>query len=121
MENERIFAQKIRNQYTEKEPTALDELRRLDSEVKRPANILAYCIGGVSAVVMGAGMSLVMTDIGETLGIPSAFAIGIVIGAVGLCAALLNYPLYKRIVNGRKEKYGEKIIALSDKIINDKN
>ena len=38
MNNEKEFlVQKIRTQYTEKEHTALDDLKALDSKVKRPA------------------------------------------------------------------------------------
>ncbi len=117
--NDQLFmAQKIRTQYMEKEFNELDALRELDAKVKRPANIFAYVFGSVSAVVMGAGMSLVMTDIGTTLGIANAMIPGIVIGTVGLGLSLLTYPMYKRILNLRKKKYGAKIIELSDKIIN---
>ena len=42
----------------EKEFTELDALRALDARVKRPANVFAYAFGSVSAIIMGAGMSL---------------------------------------------------------------
>ena len=68
--NDREFlVQKIRSQYTEKESTELDALRELDAKVKRPANVFAYVFGSISAIIMGAGMSLVMTDIGATVNI----------------------------------------------------
>ena len=60
-----FLVQKIRTQYTEKEHTGLDELKELDTKVKRPANVFAYIFGSISAIIMGAGMSLVMTDIAE--------------------------------------------------------
>ena len=113
-----FMAQKIRTQYMEKTPSELDALRELDSKVKRPANVFAYTFGSISAIVMGAGMSLVMTDIGATIGITSALVPGIAIGVLGLGMALLTYPMYKRILNARKKKYGAEIITLSDKIIN---
>jgi hypothetical protein len=116
--DQQFVAQKIRAQYMEKESTELDALRELDSRVKRPANIFAYAFGSVSAIVMGSGMSLVMTDIGATLGIKSALVLGIVIGALGLGMALLTYPIYKKILEIRKSKYSSEILALSDKIIN---
>ena len=112
------MAQKIRTQYMEKTPAELDALRELDAKVKRPANVFAYVFGSISAVVMGAGMSLVMTDIGATLGIASALVPGIVIGALGLGMALLTYPAYKRILDRRKKKYGTEILTLSEKIMN---
>ena len=116
--DQQFMAQKIRAQYMEKEFTELDELRELDAKVKRPANVFAYIFGSISAIVMGAGMSLVMTDIGATIGITSALVPGIAIGALGLGMALLTYPMYKGILNSRKKKYGAEILTLSDKIMN---
>ena len=116
--DQQFMAQKIRTQYMEKTPSELDELRELDAKVKRPANVFAYTFGSISAIIMGAGMSLVMTDIGATVGIGSALVPGIVIGVIGLGMAALTYPIYKKILGSRKEKYGAEIIALSDKIMN---
>ena len=101
----------------EKTPSELDALRELDAKVKRPANVFAYIFGSISAIVMGAGMSLVMTDIGATIGITSVLVPGIAIGVVGLGMALLTYPMYKGILNSRKKKYGAEILTLSDKIM----
>ena len=116
--DQQFMAQKIRTQYMEKTPSELDALRALDAKVKRPANVFAYVFGSISAIVMGAGMSLVMTDIGVTLGIASAMIPGIVIGVVGMIMALVNYPIYKGILNSRKKKYGAEILMLSDRIMN---
>ena len=117
--NDRTFiAQKIRTQYVEKKSTELDALRELDAKVKRPANVFAYVFGSISAIVMGAGMSLVMTDIGTIIGLGSAMAPGIIIGVVGMAMAIINYPIYKGVLNSRKRKYADKIIALSEKIMN---
>ena len=116
--DQQFMAQKIRTQYMEKTPSELDALRELDAKVKRPANVFAYTFGSISAVIMGAGMSLVMTDIGTTLGIANALVPGIVIGVAGLGMALLTYPMYKGILNSRKKKYGAEILTLSDKIMN---
>lgn len=116
--DQQFVAQKIRTQYMEKEPSELDALRKLDSKVKRPANVFAYTFGSISAVVMGAGMSLVMTDIGAVIGITSALVPGIAIGVAGLGMSLLTYPIYKGILNSRKKKYGAEILSLSDRIIN---
>ena len=116
--DQQFMAQKIRAQYMEKESTELDELRRLDAKVKRLASVFAYIFGSLSAVIMGAGMSLVMTDIGSTIGMDSTMIPGIVIGVVGMIMALVNYPIYKGILNSRKKKYGVEILSLSEKIMN---
>ena len=116
--DQQYMAQKIRAQYVEKQTGEIDALRALDAKVKRPANVFAYVFGSISAIVMGAGMSLVMTDVGAAIGIADALVPGIAIGTLGLGMALLTYPMYKGILNARKKKYGAEILALSDKIMN---
>ena len=115
--SQNFMVEKIRTQYMEKESTELDALRELDAKVKRPANVFAYVFGSISAIVMGCGMSLVMTDIGTTLGIPYTMALGIVIGIIGMFAAIINYPVYKKILGSRRKKYADEIITLSNKIM----
>lgn len=112
-----FIAQKIRTQYMEKESTELDALRELDNKVKRPANIFAYVFGSVGAVIMGAGMSLTMTEIGAAIGLANAMVPGIVIGVIGMAMAVATYPIYKKLLSSRKKKYGKEILELSDKII----
>ena len=116
--DQQFMAQKIRTQYMEKTPSELDALRALDAKVKRPANVFAYIFGSLAAIIMGAGMSLVMTDIGAIIGMSNAMIPGIVIGVVGLGMAILTYPMYKGILASRKKKYGAEILKLSDRIIN---
>ena len=112
-----FLVQKIRTQYTEKENTQLEELKRLDNTVKRPANIFAYVFGSISAIIMGSGMSLVMTDIGTTLGMENTMVPGIIIGVVGMVMAIATYPIYKKMLASRRRKYADQIIALSDEIM----
>lgn len=112
-----FIVQKIRTEYTVKENTQLDSLKKLDAKVKKPANVFAYVFGSIAAIILGSGMSLVMTDIGETIGIENTLTYGIVIGVIGMLMAIANYPIYKRILTSRRKKYADKIIALSDKII----
>ena len=115
--DQEFLVQKIRTQYTEKENTGLDELKELDAKVKRPANVFAYIFGSISAIIMGGGMSLVMTDIADIVGITNPMLWGIIIGLVGMLMAIVNYPLYKGILGSRRKKYADKIITLSDKIM----
>ncbi len=115
--DQEFLVQKIRTQYTEKEHTELDALKELDAKVKRPANVFAYTFGTISAIIMGCGMSLVMTDIGSMIGMNDSMLPGIVIGVVGMLLAIVNYPMYKGIMNARKKKYAPEIMKLSDKIM----
>lgn len=114
-----FLVQKIRTQYTEKEHAQLDALKELDSKVKRPANVFAYTFGSVGAIIMGSGMSLVMTEIGSMIGMETGMIPGIIIGIIGLIIVIINYPIYKGILSSRRKKYAEQIIALSDEIMED--
>ena len=114
--DQEFLVQKIRTQYTEKQHTELEELKALDAKVKKPANIFAYTYGSLGAIVMGSGMSLVMTEIGAMIGLASAMIPGIVIGVVGMGMALSTYPLYKKILNKRKKTYAPAILQLSEKL-----
>ena len=115
--DQEFLVQKIRTQYTEKQHTELDTLKELDAKVKKPANIFAYTYGSVSAIIMGAGMSLVMTEIGTILGLTSAMVPGIAIGVVGLSMALTTYPIYKKILEGRKKKFAPEILKISEQLM----
>ena len=117
MKDQEFMVQKIRSQYTEREHTELDALKALDAKAKKPAKIFGYTYGSIGTIVMGAGMSLVMTDIGALLGMTDTLLPGIVIGIVGLVMVLTTYPIYKRILNSRKKKYAGKIMELSDRIM----
>ena len=117
MKDQEFIVQNIRTQYTEKQHTELDELKALDARVKKPANVFAYTYGSVGAIVMGSGMSLVMTEIGTILGLTATMVPGIAIGVVGMGMALTTYPIYKRILGSRKKKYAAQIMELSDKIM----
>ena len=117
MKDQEFMVQKIRSQYTEREHTELDALKALDAKAKKPAKIFGYTYGSIGTIVMGAGMSLVMTDIGALLGMTDTLLPGIVIGIVGLVMVLTTYPIYKRILNSRKKKYASKIMELSDRIM----
>ena len=114
--DQEFLVQKIRTQYTEKQHTELDELKALDAKVKCPANVFAYTYGSVSAIVMGAGMSLVMTEVGAVIGITSMVP-GIAIGILGMGMALTTYPIYKKILSNRKKKYAPDILKLSEKVM----
>lgn len=116
--DQEFLVQKIRTQYTEAKHTELDELKALDAKVKKPANVFAYTYGSLSAIVMGAGMSLVMTDIGAMIGLSGTMVPGIAIGIVGMGMTLSTYPLYKKMLASRRKKYASQILELSEKIMN---
>ena len=53
---------------------------------------------------MGAGMSLVMTDIGAVLGAAPAMAVGIGLGIIGIILVCLGYPIYNCAFKKERKK-----------------
>ena len=117
MKDKEFMVEKIRSQYTEREHTELDALKALDAKVKKPVNVFSYTYGSIGAIVMGAGMSLVMTDIGAILGLTETLIPGITIGAVGLVLVLTTYPICKKLLASRKKKYAPQILELSERVM----
>lgn len=119
METKEIkIARRISAEYSKPASTELDELRKLDKRVKRPALIFSYIFGSLGAIIMGMGMSLIMTDIGAIIGLGSGLTLGVIIGVLGLALVSVNYPMHKAMLESRKRKYGAKILSLSSKIMN---
>ena len=117
MKDKEFVVEKIRSQYMETGYTDLDTLKVLDAKVKKPARVFGFAYGSIGAVVMGAGMSLVMTDIGSVLGMQNTLLPGILVGVVGLVMSCSTYPLYKKILTSRKKKYAPQIMELSERIM----
>ncbi len=118
-DDQNFIIQNIRSKYQKEEATKLDSLKQLDQKVQRPANLFAYIFGSVAALVMGSGMSLVMTDISAMLDIPNPMVLGIIIGIIGLLMLIVNYPIYKGILGARRKKYANQILALSEQLMKD--
>ncbi len=106
----------IRARYTEKKDTPLDELCRLDRKIRRPAKIVAYIFGTLSALLMGSGMSLLMTELAASLGIGDPTLPGLLLGIFGLAGALLNYPIYQKRQAAQIAAHREEILSLSEKL-----
>lgn len=116
-EQEEIKA--IRKKYVEDKETEdkMELLRRLDAGVNSKATTTALIVGITGALLMGTGMSLVMTDIGAVLGTVLAMVIGIVVGVIGIVLVCLAYPVYHRTLKKEREKIAPKILRLSDELM----
>lgn len=115
-EQERKVATKILGAYEDKQETALDRLKKTHAKAQKPALVFGYVFGGISALIMGAGMSLVMTDfIG--LGNTVSMVVGIIAGVVGMGMAALTYPIYKRILAKSKKKYAAEMQAYKAELL----
>lgn len=119
---EREEIKKIRDKYTtpeKKQEDNITRLRRLDASVYRKASVVALIIGIIGALVLGSGMSLIMTDISEILGLYKDLSlyIGIAVGVMGLLLVLFAYPIHEAIVKKERKKIAPEIIRLTDELM----
>ena len=111
MNTDKIYAEQIANEYSEKETSKVKQLKRLDASVKNPASIFAFTFGIICSLILGTGMCLAMSVIGG--GSPLMIALGVIVGCVGIAGVSVNYHIYKRILEFRKKKYKSDILALA--------
>lgn len=108
--------QAIREKYIPKEEDKMARLRALDAGATSRATTFSLIVGVLGALIMGAGMSLVMTDFGSALG-AAALPLGVAIGVAGMCVLALAYPLYQRTLKKEREKIAPEILKLTDELI----
>lgn len=117
---EQAELKKIREKYEQptKEEDKMTRIRKLDASVTQTAQAIALVFGVIGTLILGFGMSLCMTDLGEILGSYSdmSMVIGIIIGVVGGIFASLAYPIYNVIVKAKRKKLAPEIIRLIDEL-----
>lgn len=111
-EQERREIESIKRQYvpTLKKEDKLDELRDLNKKVVQPPSIIGLTVGILGTLIMGVGMTMVL-EWGN-------LAWGITVGIIGTAIAAASYPVYRALLGRNKRKYGQKIIELSDELLN---
>ena len=112
---------RIRQKYEAPEKTEdkMAQLRRLDAMVTQKATVVSLVFGVIGALILGTGMSLAMTEIGEILGLQgtTAMLVGILIGIIGIVLVCVAYPVYNRITKKEREKIAPEIIRLTDELM----
>ena len=112
---------KIREKYIRPEikEDKMEELRRLDKEASNKAATASLIIGIIGALILGSGMSMIMTDVNLFIGLGNneALITGIIVGVVGIILVSLAYPLYNRILKKEQERIAPKIIELTDELM----
>ena len=110
---------KIRQKYVTKEVDRMEQLRKLDAGVTRKAVVISLVAGIIGALVLGFGMSLIMTDVGVTLGLYGKIQVvlGVVIGMIGVVLVSVAYPIYNRIARKERERIAPEIIRLTDELM----
>lgn len=101
--------EQLREEYTKKEKTGVDEALKLDKKAKLPVTIFTFSFGIIKALILGVGMCLAMKVIGD--GSIASMVIGIIIGVVGIAIVGSNYPIYTKMLRSRKEKYSAAILV----------
>lgn len=118
---EQAELKRIRDKYTPPTETEdkMTRLRRLDAGVTKTAQAVAILIGVIGALTLGSGMSLIMTDLAEILGLynDAAVVIGIAVGIVGGVLISLAYPIYNAIVKAKRKKLAPEILRLTDELM----
>ncbi len=106
----------IRDKYIPKEKSKLEHLRAIDAAVNRKATMISIIIGVIGTLIMGIGMSLLMTDIGGIFG-TAAFGIGVIVGIIGIAVLATAYPIYNHILKIERKKAAPEIIRLTDELM----
>lgn len=98
----------LREEYSPKKKTGLDDAKALDAKCKLPCYILAYTLGIIGALVLGVGMCLAMGVLGSGT---IYTVIGVLIGVIGIAIICANYPIFLAYLKRRKEKFASAILV----------
>lgn len=110
---------RIRQKYQPSEEDGMSRLRKLDAKVSQKATVVSLVFGIFGALIMGTGMSLVMTEFGALLGLThvTKMVVGIIIGLIGLVMVVLAYPVYNRVLKKERERIAPEILRLSEELM----
>ncbi len=111
----------IRKKYAapEEGEDKMERLRRLDKSVSDKATIYSLIVGIIGVLVMGSGMSLIMTDFSKILGAYQNMALylGIVVGVIGIVLVCLAYPVYNCVIKKERAKIAPEILRLTEELM----
>ena len=112
---------KIRKKYAEDsartDESSIERLRRLDASVTKKGTTVSLIVGTLGSILMGSGMSLVMTDLGALLPEMLSLFIGIAVGVVGMVGVALAYPIYKAITKKERERIAPEVLRISEELL----
>ncbi len=115
---EQAEIENIKKKYMKKTESKMEKLRRLDESVYSKATMWSIIFGVVGALLMGTGMSLIMTNIGAAMGLSTVWCvvIGLILGVPGMAMIGIAYPVYNTVLRREREKIAPEILALADEI-----
>lgn len=109
--------QSIRKNYLPPEEDKMECLRKLHRSASQKAEIWSLVLGVAGALVMGTGMSLVMTDLGAVFSLENSVIPGVAIGIMGMILAAMAYPTYRRILRSERQRIAPEILQLSEELM----
>ncbi|MDE6031613.1 MAG: hypothetical protein K2G32_08340 [Oscillospiraceae bacterium] len=99
---------KIRDKYTPRNESKIEQLRRLDASATKPGAAISTAVGIIGALMLGIGMCCIL--------LWSDFILGIAAGAVGIVAVIMALPMYLHITKKRREKLAPEILKLANEL-----
>lgn len=110
---------RIRSKYEQAELGTLEKLKALDKKVSARAVRVAVAVLAAGLLIMGFGMSLVMSELPAALGMSelAALVTGIIVGVVGMSLFGASYPVYRRVLERERKKASGEILRLSDELL----
>lgn len=109
---------RIREKYqpSEKSEDKLEQLRRLDRRVSDMGTLVSLILGVLGLLLLGIGMSLIMTDLGNGMG-DFRIPFGVILGVLGIISMCLSYPMYILVTKKERERVAPEVIRLSDELM----
>ena len=110
---------KIRQKYVVQEEDRMTHLRKLDEGVTSKATVVSLVFGIIGALIMGTGMSLIMTDLASLLEMTYmvSMVVGVVAGVFGMILVAMAYPIYKKVLKSERERIAPEILRLSEELL----
>lgn len=113
---QRNEVEEIRKKYLPREEDKMERLRILHSSASKKAKAASISMGTIGALILGTGMSLVMTDLGMLLAHMSMVA-GILVGLIGIVLVALAYPVYNRVLKQERKRIAPEILRLTEELL----
>ena len=110
---------KIREKYEDSKENKIEQLRRLDASATNKATASSLTVGVIGILIMGTGMSLILTDLYAILGMTKMIGmiLGIGVGLAGMGLASIAYPVYKQTLTKERERIAPEILRLADELM----
>ena len=110
---------KIRKKYEFREEDPISRIRKLDNSVTQKATVISLVFGVVGVLIMGSGMSFIMTDLGSIIGMSGniPWILGMLTGVIGIILVALAYPMYNNVLKKEREKVASEILELTEELM----